>query len=103
MSGRAARHSGPIQKNKAQVAKANPITYVAKNDPPFLIMHGDQDPLVPLAQSEELADALKKAGVEVTLRVFQGAGHGGPAFSSPESIKMIEDFFVKHLKQSPKN
>jgi acetyl esterase/lipase len=91
---------GPALTNKEKAAQASPITYVAKGDPPFLIMHGDQDPLVPLAQSEEFADALKKAGVEVTLRVLKGAGHGGPAFTSPENRQLIEEFFVKHLKTS---
>jgi acetyl esterase/lipase len=94
---------GPVHENKEKAAQASPVTYVAKGDPPFLIMHGDQDKTVPLAQSEEIAEALKKAGVEVTLRVLNGAGHGGPAFSGPESQKLIEEFFVKHLKQSTKN
>ena len=39
-------------------------------------MHGDQDKLVPLAQSEMLRDALAKAKVEVKLEVVKGAGHG---------------------------
>ena len=42
---------GPIQEHKDRVAKANPITYVSKDDPPFLIIHGDQDKLVPYHQS----------------------------------------------------
>jgi dipeptidyl aminopeptidase/acylaminoacyl peptidase len=65
-------------------------------------MHGDMDATVPLAQSETLAEALKKAGVEVTLKVLTGAKHGGPAFASPESRKLIEDFFDKHLKKREK-
>ena len=40
---------GPIQKNKEKVSKANPITYVSKESPPFLLIHGDQDPLVPVS------------------------------------------------------
>ena len=39
-------------------------TYLDKNDPPFLIMHGTADTTVPVAQSELLAAALKKHGVE---------------------------------------
>jgi acetyl esterase/lipase len=85
---------GPIQENKEKAAKANPITYVAKDNPPFLIMHGDKDDLVPLGQSELLEAALQKAGVEATLHVVKGAGHG---FRGPELDKMVEDFFVKHL------
>ncbi len=43
---------GPIQENPPKAQKANPITYVTKDDPPFLIVHGDKDPLVPHNQSE---------------------------------------------------
>ena len=52
---------------------------------------------MPLRQSEVLAAALKKAGVEVTLQVVKDNGHGGPGFNSPESRKLIEEFFAKHL------
>jgi acetyl esterase/lipase len=89
---------GPLQKRKEQARKANPITYVSKDDPPFLIMHGDKDPLVPIGQSELLQEALKKAGVECTLIRVKGAGHGGRGFSSPENRRRIEAFFSKHLK-----
>ena len=93
---------GAIQENKEKVAKANPITYVSKDDPPYLIMHGDKDPLVPHHQSEILAEALKKAGVEMTFKTIEGAGHGGPGFNSPETMKMVEEFFDKHLKAAAK-
>ena len=63
-------------------------------------MHGDKDNVVPLNQSEVLAEALKKAGVEVKLVVVKGNGHGGPGFSSPENRKLIEDFFAKHLRKA---
>jgi len=91
---------GSVQENKAQARRANPITYVSKDDPPFLIMHGDKDPLVPLNQSELLADALKKAGVEVTFHVVKGAGHG---FGGRENFELVRNFFARHLHPaSPK-
>ncbi len=74
------------------------MTYVSKDSAPFLIMHGDKDNVVPPGQSDVLAKALKKAGVEVTLVVVKGNGHGGPGFNSPENRKLIEDFFAKHLR-----
>ncbi len=61
-------------------------------------MHGDQDDVMPLAQSVKLAEALRRAGVEVTLQVYKGSGHGGRAFHNPESWKLIEDFFARHLR-----
>ena len=90
---------GAVQENKEKARKASPLTYVNKDSAPFLIMHGDQDNLVPLGQSQLLADALKKAGVEVNLVVVKGNGHGGPGFGSPENRKLIEDFFAKHLRK----
>jgi acetyl esterase/lipase len=90
---------GPVQENMEKAAVANPITYVSKDAAPFLIMHGDEDKSVPYSQSELLTEALKKAGVEVTLVPIKGAGHGGPAFQRPEVRKAIEEFFDKHLKK----
>ncbi|MHB1037149.1 MAG: alpha/beta hydrolase fold domain-containing protein [Pirellulales bacterium] len=90
---------GAIQENKEKAARANPIRYVTKDDPPFLIMHGDRDDMVPHEQSTLLAAALKKAGVEVTFKTIAGAGHGGPQFNSPENTKLVEEFFEKSLKE----
>jgi len=76
----------------------SPVHYVSKDNPPFLILHGDRDTLVPYAQSVELADLLKKAGVVVTLQRLPGAGHGGPAFGLPAIGELTNAFFDKHLK-----
>jgi acetyl esterase/lipase len=86
---------GEIQKNKEKVAKANPITYVSKDSPPFLLIHGEADNVVPAHQSELLNDALKKAGVDVTIHLVKGAGHG---VGGKEVNDMIDAFFDKHLK-----
>ena len=87
---------GAIQENKEKATKANPITYVTPGDPPFLICHGDADPLVPHHQSELLEAALKKAGVPVTFYTVKGAGHGG--FKDPKVPELTGEFLAKHLK-----
>ena len=93
---------GPIQEKpyRSLARKANPITYVTKDDPPFLIMHGDKDMSVPVHQSELLYDALKKVGVDATLYVVKGAGHGlrDGEESSEELFETVAEFFDKHLK-----
>ena len=89
---------GPVQDHKELAEKANPIHYITKDAAPFLIMHGDKDQLVPLAQSRILDEALKAAKVESTLVVVKGNGHGGPGFVTPENRHKIADFFDKHLK-----
>lgn len=82
----------------ANATLASPITHVSKDDVPFLIMHGDKDTLVELRHSEMLDKALHDVGVESTLVVLPGAGHGGKQFGEPKVIQQITEFFEKHLK-----
>jgi acetyl esterase/lipase len=89
----------PIQQRPDLAAKANPITYVTRDAPPFLIVHGDQDRLVPLNQSELLHAALVKAGADSTLIILRGAGHGGPAFSGLYVTSRILAFLDRHLRR----
>jgi len=84
--------------DQAKGDAVSPVHYVSKDNPPFLIMHGTTDPTVPFAQSQELYDALQKAGVDATLQPFPNSGHGGPAFYRPAVQKLIQMFFDKHLK-----
>ncbi len=90
---------GDPQENKEKARKASPMTYVSSSAAPFLIMHGDQDRTVPIAQSETFAAALKEAGADATYVVVKGGKHGGALFTSPETMKRIEDFFAKHLRK----
>jgi len=89
---------GPVEAHQALARLASPVYFVTKEAPPFLILHGDQDPIVPLQQSQELNAALQKAGVESTLHVVPGAVHADPAFFKPENENLIRDFLVSHLK-----
>jgi len=92
---------GSVTENQDQAKSASPVTFVSRDDPPFLIVHGDQDGTVPINQSQLLFDALKQAGVSVHFHTIQGAGHGlGSA--GPEIDAMVGTFFDKQLKsQSP--
>lgn len=87
---------GPVQKMPDEVRQADPITYVTKDDPPFLIVHGDMDPVVPHNQSELLLVALEKAKVPVTLYTVKDGGHGG--FQDPEVDKLVSTFFAENVK-----
>jgi len=89
---------GAIQKNPDKAEQANPIKYVTHDAPPFLIVHGEQDPLVPCNQSELLYAALKQARVNVTFYKIAGAGHGGPAFDSDMMRAAVLAFLDKYLK-----
>jgi len=85
---------GPIQDNKDKCVLANPITYVDPKDPPFLILHGDKDPLVPHYESEILFNALQKVKVPSQLVIVPNGQHG-PGLFKDEYYKMMVDFFLK--------
>ena len=113
----------PIADCPEVVQRANPVTYVSQAAPPFLIVHGQQDLLVPAHQSELLYAALNGMGAEVTLVLLPNGGHGqwseylvDPAVnlgavarsslwgrgeearSVPLSWTTIIDFFEQHLR-----
>jgi acetyl esterase/lipase len=90
---------GAIGDYPDRVAATNPITYVSADDPPFLIVHGDQDKIVPPHQSEILYDALQQAGVEVELYVVKDGDHArGGEFGSPELHRRTVAFLQQHLQ-----
>jgi len=93
---------GPIQDNRDRCALANPTTYVDADDPPFLILHGTADPLVPLCQSEILHQALQKQGVDSELIIVEGAKHG-PGLHEPEYFKKMTDFLLEIRKAKQAN
>ncbi|MET9610652.1 alpha/beta hydrolase [Streptomyces sp. NPDC006512] len=67
---------GTEAERPALARAASPVTYAeGSNPPPFLLVHGTRDGLVPYSQSESLARALSDAGGEVTLRPVEGADH----------------------------
>ncbi len=80
------------------VRAASPMTYISPESPPFLIRHGRLDTTVCCLQSAVLAEALKQAGIRVELDLIDGAGHGGPAFDTPQSIARALDFIDQYLK-----
>lgn len=87
---------GPLQQQTDLAKMANPITYVDKSDPPFLIVHGDKDPLVPHQQSRILHAALTANGVSAELVIVPGGGHG--PFRDPEQLERVRSFFDAALK-----
>jgi acetyl esterase/lipase len=84
--------------DKPKADAVSPVHYVSKDNPPFLILHGTHDTLVPYAQSVQLESALKAQNIPVWLQTLPGAGHGGPAFGKPAIIQLMQTFFDKHLK-----
>jgi acetyl esterase/lipase len=90
--------------NPKRASWASPISYVQKsvNTPPFLIMQGDQDCWVPYQQSIQLADALDKKGVDVTLRILLNSGHGSNHFATAwrDHVKSFFDRALAAVRQA---
>ncbi len=92
-----------------QYRDASPLTHVTADDAPMLLMHGDQDVIVPIIQSEIMESALKQAGVKVRfIRVPEGKH--GPSFQLPAGDPRLPDhigeavrWFNTHLKGIPAN
>ncbi len=83
---------------------ASPVVYATSDDPPFLILHGTEDPVVPAVHSEALHQALTDAGVASTLILVEGAGHGFARMNGPiepsraEIADLVVEFFDSILK-----
>jgi acetyl esterase/lipase len=80
---------------REKVTQISPARLVTSQAPPFLLIHGDADPLVPLQQSQAMLAALKKAGVASELIIKPGGGHPWPTLH--EEVQTIADWFDKQL------
>ena len=76
---------------------ASPVTYVDKNDPPFLIIHGEKDESVSPKQSQLLSAWLNVVGVQNELIIVKDAPHYGEMFDSDEVRKKVISFLSQHL------
>ncbi len=90
----------------APLVAASPVTYVAPGAPPFLVIQGTADQIVPPSQSVELVGRLKAAQDQVKLVMVEGAGHGlapaGSAAISPDLATVgseVASFFFAQLGQ----
>lgn len=71
---------------------ASPVFHVDKNDPPLLLVHGDQDPQVPINQSHELHGKYKELNLPVQFHVIHGGAHGGKEFYDALRLDLIVKF-----------
>lgn len=89
--------AGPDQ--KPDLARlASPVFHVDRDDPPLLMVHGDQDPQVPINQSHELHGAYKQLDLPVEFEVVHGGAHGGEAFYDDTRNQLVRRFLNEHLR-----
>jgi acetyl esterase/lipase len=85
---------GPLKDKQDAAKQASPVTYVTKDDAPFLIMHGTADETVNIRQAERLYEAQQQMGVNTTFVKIINGGHG---FGGPEVNARVKSFLDKHL------
>lgn len=82
---------------KEEALKICPVSFVTKDAPPFLIIHGDNDHTVPFSQGEILHDKLEEVGTDVKLLILEGADHADMPFFQRELWERITAFFKDKL------
>jgi acetyl esterase/lipase len=88
-----------VDLNPSDQQEYSPIQHVSRDDPPALIVHGDQDKTVPYTQGKSMYDALIKEGVASKLSTVEGAGHGFFGSNAKRvNLEMVE-WFEKYLQK----
>ena len=88
----------PASEDPEVYRRASPIAHVTPDDPPFLILHGTADLIVPVIHSERLYDRLRTAGVPAELVKVPGAGHGWDGVDARATTGAVVKFLAEHLK-----
>ncbi len=88
----------PTERNLERIKEMDPVRHLkkGKKEPPVLIMHGDQDPVVPFEQSELLYRSLRETGTETVLVRVEGAPHER-SFWSRQVLDIVREFLDSHV------
>jgi acetyl esterase/lipase len=86
-----------LQFDPNEAPALSPLLHVSKDDPPTLLIHGDQDTLVPLWHSEKLNVALQEKGVASELLIIKNAAHGFSGKDAKRASDAWVLWFEKHL------
>jgi acetyl esterase/lipase len=95
-----------LRDDEVELRAADPLSYVRRDSPAFLLFHGTDDRLISPIQTALLHHALRDAGVDSTRYLVEGAGHGDIAFKSGEEkvwttvpmLQLIVDFLKRTLR-----
>ena len=89
----------PLQFDAALEKSVSPILHVTADDAPVLMIHGDQDKLVPIEHSRNILPKFKEAGAVGELLTIEGAGHGySPQQNREQVLPAMLDWFERYLQ-----
>jgi len=88
---------GSLENREAVARRVSPLTYVRKDVPPILTIHGDADPTVPYTHGTRLHAALQGVGATSELVTIPGGRHGNfPRAEQVRAMQAVRAFFEKH-------
>jgi acetyl esterase/lipase len=74
---------------------ASPVTHVDASDPPLLLLHGDQDPQMPINQAHELVGRYEEFKLPVQFEVVHGGAHGGDVYHDARRVEVVRAFLAR--------
>ena len=84
----------------AGLTQLSPVDNVRSDMPPFLLIHGTADSLVPFSQSREMCDRMRQAGASCELYPVEGGGHGIRWWESyPQGATAYKERMIEWLRQ----
>lgn len=91
---------GHPEKDKELFMRISPVFHADKIKAPLFIAQGRNDVRVPIAESDQMIEALKKRGIEVEYMVKDNEGHGfGNEENKLDFYAAMEKFLARHLKR----
>jgi acetyl esterase len=81
----------------ASLRDLSPVNWVQKDSPPFLLIHGTEDRLVPFEQSKQMCDAMRMAGASCEVYAVNGGGHGLRWWESERDLTAYKQVMIRWL------
>jgi dipeptidyl aminopeptidase/acylaminoacyl peptidase len=89
---------GSLEEDRELLESISPINHVDAIDAPLFVLHGENDPRVPVGEATQIAEAARDRGVPVELLVFDDEGHGiAKRENRIEAYTAVADFLDAHV------
>ena len=93
------REYGSLENDREFLEQASPLTHIQNVRAPLMVLHGANDPRVPLSEAEQLAAAVRSRGVECEMHVYDDEGHGLSKMRNRlDAYPRVLEFLNRHLK-----